>query len=218
MHNDQHKLNESIKQESEFYMNEASNGLDSIYILLKDKNNQNIIWKYASDTINLVLELEQKIQNESHKKAYQLKKTLLQIKLKKILSQGDYSISLPVSFFYGIKNWNDKGMTPRKAYEETYIAGLIIGVPKAFDINETPYSTNIAISNIITIYSFLTDENIGRIIDEFNEIKDNTPIQLNDEISEGAIKYAVHLLHTQDFPNEFKSKTRPPETLTFNII
>ena len=34
MHNDQHKLDESIQQESEFYMNEASNELDSIYVLL----------------------------------------------------------------------------------------------------------------------------------------------------------------------------------------
>ncbi len=212
IHNDQHKSDEKEKEKSKFHMIEADNGLDNIFNLLKDKNNNSVIWESASEIIHQILELEQEINNKSHLTSYILHKKIIQIKLKKVLSAREDFLSLPVSFFYGIKNWDEEGMTAKKAYEEALIGGLYFSSNKMFDINHRPLFTNIPPESVKTVYEFLTNKDLTSAIK--SHIQSGLTAHSNN-IAEGAIMYYNHLPYAQKYPKVFKRKEVLSEPLKF---
>lgn len=123
---DRTKIEDETKlKKDEISFEVISQSLDEVYDLLKDKNNQRVIWIRAARVLLWAKELGDSITHESIKNAYELKKERLRIKLYLLLRREPVdteryeSEPLPGAFFYGHPQWEDRGLTMEQAAIES---------------------------------------------------------------------------------------------------
>ncbi|MGM0518369.1 MAG: hypothetical protein ACQERD_01855 [Campylobacterota bacterium] len=94
---------------SEFYMNKSIEGLNQVFELLKDLNNNRVVWIQAARVLDKTLELSNFITEENHKKVFELQRFMIKNNLSKLFNEVDgQSYGLPLSFFAGLENWKNE--------------------------------------------------------------------------------------------------------------
>lgn len=106
-HSDEHKENENSTKNSKFYLDNIVDGLEVVYNLLKDRNNNRVIWVEASRTLENTLNLYDKVTESSHQEILNIKLMKYRHLFYQLFTLGENNDPLPVSFFFGINNWNE---------------------------------------------------------------------------------------------------------------
>ena len=100
---------ENKRSRSEFFLRRASDGLTAVYDLLKDQNNDRVIWIRAARTLLEARKLSEEIELEEYQRAYHIKEQQvrndLYLALRVYDSKTDSFQPLPPQFFFGGKNW-----------------------------------------------------------------------------------------------------------------
>jgi len=99
-------IEESQRSKSELFLKLASEGLSTVYELLKDKNNNRIIWIRAARTLLESKSLSEEIKSEEFQRAYRIHEEKVRNNLYLILrTDEDNPQPLPPQFFFGTKDW-----------------------------------------------------------------------------------------------------------------
>ena len=100
---------ENRRSTSKFFLRRASDGLNALYELLKDQNNDRVIWIHAARTLLESVNLAKEIELEEYRHAYRLHEGQVKYKLYLMLRAYDestYSFQpLPPQFFFGTPRW-----------------------------------------------------------------------------------------------------------------
>jgi len=99
-------IEENNQSSSELFLKLASDGLTTVYELLKDKNNNNIIWIRAARTLLESQKLSEEIKSEKFLRAYRIHEEKVRNDLYlKLRTDTDNPQPLPPQFFFGTKDW-----------------------------------------------------------------------------------------------------------------
>mgnify|MGYP006919302147 FL=1 len=100
---------ENKRSRSEFFLRRASNGLTAVYDLLKDQNNDRVIWIRAARTLLEARKLSEEIELEEYVRAYRLHEQQVRNDLYLVLRTYDHNTNsfqpLPPQFFFGTPRW-----------------------------------------------------------------------------------------------------------------
>ncbi len=100
---------EMRRSTSEFFFKQATQGLDEVYKLLCEKNNDRVIWIRAARFLVESRKLGKSIELPEVQRAYLLHEFRIRNELSMALSNYDHfthsSKPLPPQFFYGIQDW-----------------------------------------------------------------------------------------------------------------
>jgi hypothetical protein len=153
----QHQSNDRTRKSDEIYLNIARESFDGVFDLLKDKNNDRIIWISAARLLLQSLELKTKIKIPDIIEAFEIAEERLRAELYRILSiaveNEKNKQPLPPQFFYGIDNWETE-----KNLDTAAIKGGSKTVCASVNIHEnipSPSSGGLAIQSVIAIYDFM---------------------------------------------------------------
>ena len=125
---------------SEFYMDKSISGLEHVYDLLKDQNNNRVTWIHASRMLIETLEISKGITEDNHKKVYHLKEYEIQYKLYDKFNFEEAQ-GMPIAFFSGMTDW--KVFTP-----ENYSTALNI-------ISSSSMKNKLDPTSIFIIFDFI---------------------------------------------------------------
>lgn len=106
-HSDKQKEIELNSNRSKFYLENIVEGLEVVYGLLKDKNNNRVIWIEAARTLENSLKLRNKVTEESHIEILEIKLMKYRHLFYQLFTVGENNEPLPISFFFGINNWQE---------------------------------------------------------------------------------------------------------------
>ena len=106
-HSDEYKDNENLINNSKFYLDNIIDGLEVVYNLLKDRNNNRVIWIEAARTLENTLNLCDKVTEPAHKEILEIKLMKYRHLFYQLFTFGENKDPLPTSFFFGIKNWDE---------------------------------------------------------------------------------------------------------------
>ena len=184
---------------SKIFLERTIVGFDDVINLLKDQNNDRIIWIHAARTLLQAQDLGAKINSPEYKKAYTLEVDRVRGKLYKILSFDDTEIghrsTLPPHFFFGGDDWQDDyqnkvplGELAIKASEEMKAYSI--------DINKLPPQHKpgpMSEKSIVAIFNFL------KFPEDFSDLLQSTELWTTDWGStlgvfgeQGARQYLAH--------------------------
>ena len=122
---------------SKFYLEKSIDGLNTVYNLLENQNNDRVIWIQASRVLWTSQNLSKKITEDSHKEVYKLQEFQIKHNLRRVFEYKPNTDAeferLPLGFFAGLKNWETASMdeinqvinshyTKNKLPEESIIA------------------------------------------------------------------------------------------------
>lgn len=145
------------RKSDELYLNIARDSFNEVYDLLKDQNNDSLIWIRASRLLLHTLNLKPKIKTNNIIEAFEVAEEKLRTELYRTLTITDekHKIKqpLPPQFFYGISDWSTE-----KSLDEAAIKGGSKTVVSSVNIHQNiPESgaTQLAAKTIIAIYDFL---------------------------------------------------------------
>lgn len=100
---------ENKRSISEFFLKRASDGLTAVYDLLKDKNNDRVIWIRAARTLLEAKKLSEEIELEEYLRAYCIHEQQVRNDLYLVLRTYDHNLNnyqpLPPQFFFGTPRW-----------------------------------------------------------------------------------------------------------------
>lgn len=153
---------------SKFYVEKCEEGFDIVYNLLKDKNNNPSTWIEAARILKYTLELSNNIKVKSFKKIYEIKVFQYRHLLLKSLT-NEYGHSLPTSFFFGIKDWEELKVEEAQkiAEEQNRSSGWI----EKYEITPYPKGAYIPESAIKVIFDFISYD------DEFDDPLEDEKIE-----------------------------------------
>jgi hypothetical protein len=146
-----------VRKGDEIYLNIARGSFDEVFSLLKDKNNDRIIWVRAARLLLHSLELKTKITTPDLIEAFDVSAERLRAELYRTLSmkvEGKNNIQpLPPQFFYGIDSWETEKSLDAAAIiggSETVCVSVIIdeNIP-------SPSSGGLAVQSVIAIFDFM---------------------------------------------------------------
>jgi len=181
------------RKSDEIYLNLAKDSFDEVYDLLKDKNNDRIIWVRAARLLLQTLALKNDIKTPDITKAYLLVEERLRTELYRALSVKAENHSnrqpLPPQFFYGIATWET---------EESLDEAAKIGSNKVeahrvvIDKNlPEPELRPLSQKSVIAIYNFLKfpedyDDPLPNVEDWEDDWQDSNGIE------QGAKRFVAH--------------------------
>jgi len=97
------------ERRSHFFFEQAKTGLEEVYDLLKDQDNDRIKWIRAARDLLHSVNLSKQITTSEYREAYRLVEEKIRHKLMMALSVYDKDTkewnTLPPQFFYGLKDW-----------------------------------------------------------------------------------------------------------------
>jgi len=100
---------EREKHQSEFFFRQAASGLDEALGLLRDQNNDRVIWVRAARSLLQAQELSKAIRLPEFQSAYRLHEQRVRNDLYLALTVRDEATGqrnpLPPQFFYGVRDW-----------------------------------------------------------------------------------------------------------------
>lgn len=188
------QVTERQRKSDEIYLNLARDSFDEVYNLLKDKNNDRIIWVRASRLLLQTLELKKDIKIPDILKAFTLAEERLRTELYRTLSikttEDSNPQPLPPQFFYGVENWETEPSLDQvaiKASDKIKAHRVVIdkNIPES---NLKPLSQK----TVIAIYDFLIfpvnyDDPLTRVENWTDNWGDS------HGIDQGAKRYVSHL-------------------------
>lgn len=149
--------NEKQGNQSKIFLQLAKEGLESAYDMLKDQNNNRIIWVRASRDILHSLNLAKEISTPQYVEAYRLFEEKIRHKLYLALTELDEKTgerqSLPPQFFYGVADWKDKKPLDDVAKEAS--SKIKVGSVSIDHIREEPNSTPLSVNSVVAIFNFM---------------------------------------------------------------
>lgn len=155
---DREKLaREREERRSEILLNQVREGLDEVLELLKDKNNDRMIWIRAARVLLEAISLGTQIKAPEYEKAYQLYADKMRIRLHIALTiyneRTHKREPLPPQFFYGLTDW-DKAESLDNAARATSSGTQVYSLH--IDCL-TPESTikPLSPSSVVAVYDFL---------------------------------------------------------------
>ncbi|MEE4299376.1 MAG: hypothetical protein V2J24_08040 [Pseudomonadales bacterium] len=148
---------ERTRATSEIMLQRASAAFDTTIQLLRDKNNNRVIWVRAARLLRRAVELGDLIHDSDYAQAYQLESERARHELYDALSIEDPETggrkALPPQFFYGIDDWDSEkslDQAAKKASAEVEAYGVSI------DENPPePKLGQLAPRSVVAIYDFL---------------------------------------------------------------
>jgi hypothetical protein len=188
-----HQKNDRIRKSDEIYLSIARDSFNEVYDLLKDKNNDRIIWVRSARLLLQALALKSKIETKDIIEAFQVSEERLRTELYRTFSitvDGDKNKqALPPQFFYGIDDWKTE-----KNLDEAAIKGGSTTVCVSVNIDEnipSCSSGSLANRSVIAIFDFLEfpstyDDPLKKVQDWDDEWADS------HGINQGAKRYIAH--------------------------
>ena len=145
------------ERRSRFFFEQASTGLEEVYNLLKDQNNDRIIWVRAARELLHSINLSKQISSTEFKEAYYLAEEEIRHKLYLALSIYDGETkernALPPQFFYGLKDWQ----VERSLDDAAKLASqkVVVQTPSIDKVFRRPTTRPLAEASVVAIYDFL---------------------------------------------------------------
>lgn len=190
----QHQQSDRNRRSDEIYLSLARDSFDEVFDLLKDRNNDRVIWVRASRLLLQALDLRIKIKTPDIIEAFELAEERLRTELYRTLSisKGRHKSrhSLPPQFFYGIEDWEtEKSMDAAaiKAASEMVVSSVTIdeNLPE-------PSSGSLAVKSVIAIYDFLKfPDNYNDHLQKVKDWEDNWGDAYG--IEQGAKRFVAHI-------------------------
>lgn len=148
---------EHAERRSRFFFEQASAGLEEVYNLLKDQNNDRIIWLRAARDLLHSINLSKQIFRTEFKEAYRLAEEKIRHKLYLVLSICDGETkernALPPQFFYGLKDWQvERSLDDAAKLASQKIVAHKVTIDKVL---HTPTTLSLAEVSVVAIYDFL---------------------------------------------------------------
>ena len=185
---------ERQRKSDEIYLSLARDSFDEVYDLLKDKNNDRIIWVRASRLLLQTLELKNDIKTPDILKAFVLAEERLRTELYRTLSVKSNVHSnpqpLPPQFFYGIESWESEPSLEQAAIQasDKIKAHRVVRDKNIPESNLRPLSQK----TVIAIYDFLEfPENYDDPLPSVGKWTDNW--EDSHGINQGAKRYVSHI-------------------------
>lgn len=148
---------EDTDKRSLFFFEQAKLGLEEVYDMLKDQNNDRVTWIRAARDLLRARNLGESITVKEYQVAYRLTEEKIRHKLYLALSIYDPKTHnrnpLPPQFFYGVHNWDivrPLDDVAKEVSQTTNVYGI--------SIDQTTPQSNIvplATKSVIAIYDFL---------------------------------------------------------------
>lgn len=152
-----HQSKDRVRKGDEIYLDVARASFDEVIGLLKDKNNDRIVWVRAARLLLHALEFKEKITTPDIIEAFDVSAERLRAELYRTLSikvEGKNNIQpLPPQFFYGIDDWETE-----KSLDAAAIKGSSEMVCVSVSIDEnipSPSSGGLAAKSVIAIFDFM---------------------------------------------------------------
>ncbi len=180
------------EKKSEFIMKECIYGLESVFDLLKNKNNNRAIWIHSARMLQSILEQEKLITYKAHINAYDIRKRLIQTELACVLTITKELDSLPTSFFFGIEEW-ETITRAQEAYNISEEGACISYTSSTYDVDPSPPLKRLHLHSVATIFDFITSIN-------FEDLKHYSTWEPTSQVAEGAKKYFAFM--TQERTSE----------------
>jgi len=152
-HSDEHKESENSIKNSKFYLDNLVDGLEVVYNLLKDGNNNRVIWIEAARTLENTLNLRKKVTEPSHQEILEIRLMKYRHLFYKLFTTGENHDSLPTSFFSGIKEWKSTTDITKAMKQAT--SEIEAQVITEFAVPESPSLLYLTPSSIMSIYNFI---------------------------------------------------------------
>lgn len=195
--------NEKSRQEIEdtdkrslFFFEQAKLGLEEVYDMLKDQNNDRVTWVRAARDLLRARNLGKSIKVQEYQEAYRLTEEKIRHKLYLALSSYDPKTHsrnpLPPQFFYGVQNWNvvrPLDEVAKEVSQKIEVYGVSID-------QTTPQSSilPLAAKSVIAIYDFL--EYPADYDDPLNTVESwSDDWDDSRGINEGAKRFVYHVTH-----------------------
>jgi hypothetical protein len=145
------------ERRSRFFFDQASVGLEEVYNLLKDQNNDRIIWLRAARDLLHSINLSKQISATEFKEAYRLVEEKIRHKLYLALSVYDGETkerkALPPQFFYGLIDWQvDRSLDETAKLASQKFIAQNVSIDKVL---RRPTTRPLAEESVVAIYDFL---------------------------------------------------------------
>jgi uncharacterized protein (DUF1778 family) len=145
------------ERRSRFFLEQSSAGLEEVFNLLKDQNNDRLIWLRAARVLLHSISLSKQISATEFTEAYRLAEEKIRHNLYKALSLYNEKTkerqALPPQFFYGLIDWQ----TERLLDEAAKLASQQITAQDVIIDKVLQRSTTLPLSkaSVVAIYDFL---------------------------------------------------------------
>ncbi|BBB22750.1 conserved hypothetical protein [Abyssogena phaseoliformis symbiont OG214] len=181
------------RKRDELYLSITRESFDEVYGLLKDKNNDRIVWVRASRLLLKTLAIKSKIQTPGILDAFKLAEERLRNELYRSLSvKSDIFSSrqpLPPQFFYGIADWKteislDEAAKKSSSKIEAHLVEIDKNLPE-------PEMAPLSAKTVIAIFDFMEfpkdyDDPLPNVEEWTDNWKDTHGIE------QGAKRYIAH--------------------------
>lgn len=147
------------ERRSRFFFEQATVGLDEVYNLMKNQNNDRITWLRAARDLLHSINLSKQITTTEYKEAYRLVEEKIRHKLYIALTVYDEETkernSLPPQFFYGLRDWQvERSLDEAARLASKKIIAQDVSIDKVL---RPPTSLPLAEKSVVTIYDFLVE-------------------------------------------------------------
>ena len=206
------------ERRSRFFFEQASAGLEEVYNLLKNQNNDRIIWLRAARDLLHSINLSKQISAPEFKEAYRLAEEKIRHKLYLALSihneETKERTALPPQFFYGLTDWQ----VERTLDEAAKLASQkIVAYDVSIDKVIRPQTTRpLSKVSVVAIYDFLEYPNEYK--DPLNSVtvwRGNWDFGQNIGlgIDQGARRFVYHKLRHSAIDGKLYKNKMPDETI-----
>lgn len=181
------------RKSDELYLNIARESFNEVYGLLKDKNNDRIVWVRASRLLLKTLAIKSKIKTPDIIEAFKLAEERLRNELYRSLSvKSDVYSSrqpLPPQFFYGIADWETEASLDEAAKKSS---SIIEAHRVVIDKNlPEPELAPLSEKTVIAIFDFMEFPNdYDDPLPNVEEWSDNW--ERSHGVEQGAKRYIAH--------------------------
>ena len=155
---DKKKIGRELEERrSRFFFEQASSGLEEVYDLLKDQNNDRIIWLEAARELLHSINLSKQISAPEFKEAYRLAEEKIRHKLYLALSIYDGKTkertALPPRFFCGQLDWPvERSLEDAVKLASPKIVSQAVSIDKVL---RPPTTTLLAEVSIVAVFDFI---------------------------------------------------------------
>ncbi len=122
-------FNRNLKERlSRFFFEQSTNGIEEVYNMLKDQNNNRAIWVSAARTLLGSIDMSKQITLTEYKEAFHIIRERISSRLYTALTPNyGANNSLPARFFYGLSDWQEPQAVNR-TLDETACLATLMGV------------------------------------------------------------------------------------------
>jgi hypothetical protein len=152
-----HQSADRQRKSDEVYLKIANDAFNEVYNLLKDRNNDRIIWVRASRLLLKAISLKNKLITDDVKSAFSISEEQLRGELYRVLSykksEKKNPEPLPPQFFFGIEDWDSEKSLDNAALKSR--SNMVVSRVIIDENIPDPSQKPLAIKSVIAIFDFL---------------------------------------------------------------